>query len=126
MLKVKVQFTHKYDVQKFGEKQYDYLTIEKDLKEGDMVVVETANGFAVARFVRYVENFDVNSQKWILTVIDIEAFQERKKQAKEAMQLRQRIKERAAAVKEQQEYEQLAKEDTGLKSLLADFKNLFK
>lgn len=126
MLKVKVQFTHKYDVQKFGEKQYDYLTIEKDLKEGDMVVVETANGFAVARFVRYVENFDVNSQKWILTVIDIEAFQERKKQAKEAMQLRQRIKERAAAVKEQQEYEQLAKDDTGLKSLLADFKNLFK
>lgn len=126
MLKVKVKFTHKYDVQKFGEKQYDYLTIEKDLKEGDMVVVETANGFAVARFVRYVENFDVNSQKWILTVIDIEAFQERKKQAKEAMQLRQRIKERAAAVKEQQEYEQLAKEDTGLKSLLADFKNLFK
>lgn len=126
MLKVKVQFTHKYDVQKFGEKQYDYLTIEKDLKEGDMVVVETANGFAVARFVRYVENFEVNSQKWILTVIDIEAFQERKKQAKEAMQLRQRIKERAAAVKEQQEYEQLAKDDTGLKSLLADFKNLFK
>lgn len=126
MLKVKVQFTHKFDVQKFGEKQYDYLTIEKNLTEGDMVVVETANGFAVARFVRYVENFEVNSQKWVLTVINIADFEERKKQAKEAMQLRQRIKERAKAIKEQQEYEELAEKDSSLKSLLTDFKNLFK
>lgn len=120
-----VQFQHKYDKQEWNEKEYHYKTFLTDLKEGDLVVVETTYGPTVAKFIKYVAKAQVNSLKFIVQKVDTEAFEEAKERHKKKADLIETIEQRAAELRKLKELESLASQDDELKALLDELKKLY-
>lgn len=54
-----VNFPSSLSATGFGEKEYHYKTYIETLNENNLIVVETATGYTVARFKRYVEDTQV-------------------------------------------------------------------
>lgn len=61
------------------EQEYSYKTNLKDLKEGDVLVVQANNSYAIAIFKRYSKTKSRIEQatKWIVEKVDIDAFEEK-------------------------------------------------
>lgn len=126
MLKIKVVFQHQYDRDTWGSKKYNYLTDIGDLGEGDLLVVETQHGYAVAKFIRYVNELEVNASSWVIQKIDIDSFNAKKEHLKQIKEIQLQIEERAKQANKRKFYEELAKSDPELKTLLDTLDSLQK
>lgn len=57
-------------------KKYNFLTTLEDLKENDLLVVETCHGLALARFVDYVEGEpSMSADKFAMAKVDLSEFE---------------------------------------------------
>ncbi|ENH9561949.1 hypothetical protein ABW287_000503 [Listeria monocytogenes] len=54
-------------------KKYNFLTFLEDLHEGDLVVVETRNGHAIAEFITYVDEMDVKAERIAFSKVDVKS-----------------------------------------------------
>jgi microcystin degradation protein MlrC len=107
----------------YEKRFYSYLT-DLNLKEGDIVVVDTAYGLALAE-VKEVNAVDFHkATKWIVQKVDTETAKKRAEaeQKRRALvaQLKQRLKERD----EMDLFADLAEKDESAKNLLEELKAL--
>jgi hypothetical protein len=56
--------------------QYDFFT-DLELKKGDLVVVDTKNGYVLARVLRYKESSKL-AKKWVVDRVNTKAHNERR------------------------------------------------
>lgn len=122
---VAVVFKHRYDKDEWGSREYHYNTFISGLKEGDLVVVETQHGFAVAQVVRYIRNSD-NAFRYIVQKVELEQYEAQKQKEMQLSFLQAEIEERVNALRQQIELESLAKQDKTLSELLEKFNSLSK
>ena len=101
-------------------RQYDYLTLEDDLKEGDLVVVETRNGYKVASFVRYAEVSD-KATSFIITSVDVDSVEKYKKRKQEKEDILKAIEKREKELLEEKRLRELANDDEVIKDLVEQY-----
>ena len=101
-------------------RQYDYLTLEDDLKEGDLVVVETRNGYKVASFVKYVEVSD-KATSFIITSVDVDSVENYKKRKQEKEDILKAIEKREKELLEEKRLRELANDDEVIKELVEQY-----
>lgn len=75
-----VNFPSSLSATGFGEKEYHYKTYIETLNENNLVVVETATGYSVARFRRYVDETDVSDLKYIVQLVRLKRHKQLKEQ----------------------------------------------
>ncbi|WP_342535702.1 hypothetical protein MHI04_10825 [Lysinibacillus sp. FSL K6-1151] len=75
-----VNFPSSLSATGFGEKEYHYKTYIETLNENNLVVVETATGYTVARFKRYVDQTEVNDIKYIVQLVRLKRHKQLKEQ----------------------------------------------
>lgn len=101
-------------------RQYDYLALGDNLKEGDLVVVETRNGFKVASFVKYVEVSD-KASAFIIDKVDVERVEEYKKLKQEKEEILKAIEKREKELLEEKRLRELANDDEVIKDLVEQY-----
>lgn len=120
---VAVQFKHKYDLDEWGSKEYHYYTLMGDLQEGDLVVVETQHGYAVAKVVRYLTESN-QAYRYIIQKVDLTEHENHLEKEMKLSFIQAEIEERAEAIRKRKELEILAEGDEKLKSLIASMDKL--
>lgn len=108
-------------------KEYLFAAYE-DLTAGDVVVVDTQNGFSLATVTGIAEriprNIPVGNLKEVVCKADFTAFNNRKERKEKRKELKAEMDKRVEALKESAVYEMMAEKDPALKKLLEDFKGL--
>lgn len=101
-------------------KQYEFKTDIEDLQEGDVVVVDSALGLGLASFIEYREapKYKGDGWKWIIQRVDLTAHKARIAAEQRMQELQKAIEKRAAELKKEREYRQLAEGDEHLTVLL--------
>ena len=106
-----------------SEKMYSYFTDIEDLKPGDWVIVKTrANEFNTAMVVESegLSRADIaKANKWIVQKINTLAYEARAEKEKVISEIRNQLRSRKEEAEEYLIYEQLAKVDPGIATLLA-------
>lgn len=73
----RVRFRTQYGL---SEKAYYYKTIENDLQNGDLLIVETGNTYSIGVFQGYVSESEY-ATKFLIAKLDISNIEKRKEQA---------------------------------------------
>lgn len=120
---VSVQFKHGNGQSGWTHKLYHYKTLIEDLQNGELVVVETQNGYTVAKVAKRLVKSDL-ANKYVVQKIDTSQLEKHKMRETQIEFLRADIRSRADAIREQQEMELLAAEDAELKKMLAEMDHL--
>lgn len=123
LYKVKVQFRDNFD-ETFKGKAYGYLSFEK-LNTGDLVVVETQYGLAVAKVsyvVSTVANFDASS--YVVSKIDTSDLEAKKLKVAQAEMIKAEIEEKIRESIYKKHLEEFAKEDAEIAELVTQLENL--
>lgn len=127
MLNACVVFPNRLDQGCYGEKRYNYLTHIGNLKEGDLVVVETQYGYAVAKFVKYMKKpKDIVPTAHIVQKVDLEAFEAEKARYERIKEIEVLIEHRLEQANKRKLFEQLAEQDEVMKDLLEELDKLQK
>lgn len=117
-MKASVRFINDLERQRRTEKVYHYLTLIADLKEGDLVVVETQYGYAVAEFIEYRDVIRKAAKSYIIQKVDTTHIDNQKEQQRKIESLKQKIDEKAKEALQRKKLNELAQEDAELKMLL--------
>lgn len=108
-------------------KEYVFAAYE-DLAPGDMVVVDTKNGFTLATVTgmasRIPRNIPMGEIKEVVCKVDFTAFADRKGRKEKRKELKAEMDKRVEALKESAVYEMMSEKDPDLKALLDQFKGL--
>lgn len=108
-------------------KEYLFAAYE-DLETGDVVVVDTKNGFTLATVTgtasRIPRNIPMGEIKEVVCKVDFTAFNDRKERKEKRKELKAEMDKRVEALKESAVYEMMAEKDPDLKKLLEAFKGL--
>lgn len=118
---VKVQFHHSFDRQYTGEKKYDYKAFES-YSVGDLVVVETQYGYAVATVTDI--NVIAEPSRYVVQKVDIENLENMKLKAFELEVLKSQIDAEIEAMSYEARVAQFAEKNETLKELLEEYKKL--
>jgi len=117
-MRASVRFINDLEKQRRTERAYHYLTMISDLNEGDLVVVETQYGYAVAEFVEYIGQTGKKARSYIIQKIDTSHIDNQKEQQRKIESLKAKIDEKAKEALQRKKLNELAKEDAELKTLL--------
>ena len=117
-MRASVRFINDLEKQRRTERAYHYLTMISDLNEGDLVVVETQYGYAVAEFVEYIEPTSKKAKSYIIQKVDTSHIDSKKEQQRKIESLKAKIDEKAKEALQRKKLNELAKEDAELKTLL--------
>lgn len=120
---VKVKFQHNFDRGKFGDKEYDYITLQ-DFKNGDLVVVETSLGYAVAKITATNVKANAKATRYVVQKVDTETIEELKLKDFELEVIKSQIDEEIEAMSYESRILQFAEQNPTLKALLEEYKNL--
>lgn len=106
---------------------------DKDVKIGDLVVVESASGFGICRAVsdaierslatNVVRAFN-KAKAWVVDVVDVKEHNMRKEATERKAFIMEQLKERKEAIEEQAIYTMLAQQDQEAAKLLEELKTL--
>jgi predicted GTPase len=109
-------------------KSYQFLTDIEGLQQGDLVVVDTRNGFAIAQIEGYeeIEKPGLKELKWVVQKVDLTAHQERMEKQRRLNALKRKMESRKKQLEEFQIFALLAKEDEVMKEMLEEFLELSK
>ncbi|MBO0450782.1 hypothetical protein [Candidatus Enterococcus murrayae] len=117
-LKASVRFINDLERQRRTEKVYHYLTMIPDLNEGDLVVVETQYGYAVAEFIAYKDVIRKAAKSFIIQKVDTSHIDNQKEQQRKIESLKAKIDEKAKEALQRKKLNELAQDDIELKMLL--------
>lgn len=108
-------------------KLYAFLAYE-EYQPGDVVVVDTQNGFQLATVVNMVskipEEIPTGRVKEIVCRVDFTAWSERRERAERMKELQCMMNNRVKALQETALFEMLASKDPELKAMLDEYKGL--
>lgn len=108
-------------------KEYVFAAYE-DLSAGDVVVVDTQNGFNLATVTgtasRIPRNISMGSIKEVVCKVHFGDFHDRQERKEKRKELKAEMDKRVEALKESAVYEMMAEKDPDLKKLLEDFNGL--
>jgi ribosome biogenesis protein Nip4 len=107
----------------YEKKLYSYFT-DLNLKEKDLVVVDTSNGWSLAEVVETNVETRGLCGKWIVQKVDTDAFEKRIEREKQIASIRSELKARLKAKDEMDLFADLAKHDTTSAELLEALKKL--
>lgn len=121
--KVKVQFVNKINSWDTS-KQYDYLAFE-DFKKGDLVVVETQYGPAVAEVVRRIRPNEANkANSHVICKVDTADLENNKLKMAKIEMVKAEIDEEIRAMSYEQQVAKFAETNPSLQALLDELKKL--
>lgn len=115
---VRVQFPKDVSDSQYSSKEYSYFTDLSDLKEGDMVVVDTQFGYRVAKVAGLFGN-ENQANKWVVCAINTSAFEKKLNDLKRKQFVLRQVKQRVEAQGFLIQAQALAKNDEVLAKLLA-------
>ncbi|EAD4381145.1 hypothetical protein V8K88_000057 [Listeria monocytogenes] len=121
---IKVKFVNSFHQEPGSEKLYSYRTFLKDLSVGDLVAVETANGYTVAEVVRFVTSSAYGTLSYAFQKIDVNGLNNEKARQKEIEEVRFRIDLQVQKTSEKARWKELAKADPELKALIETLESL--
>ncbi|MBC2039964.1 hypothetical protein [Listeria marthii] len=121
---IKVKFVNSFNQEQGSEKLYDYRTFLKDLRVGDLVAVETANGYAVAEVVKFNTVFTREPRSYAFQKIDVNTLNNEKARQEEIEALRFKIDLQVQKTSEKERWKELAKADPELKTLIDTLESL--
>ncbi|EAC5149932.1 hypothetical protein ACIQG2_001841 [Listeria monocytogenes] len=121
---IKVKFVNDFNYKQVSGKLYDYRTFLKDLSEGDLVAVETVNGYAVAEVVRFVTSSAHEPLSYAFQKIDVKGLNDEKARQKEIEEVRFMIDLQVQKTSEKARWKELAKADPELQTLLDTLESL--
>lgn len=104
-------------------RDYDFKNDIEVLAIGDMVVVDTVNGVAVATVVG-IKDISKTATKWVIQKVDLDAHKARLAQDKIVIELKAKMEARRKELEEVNIYRILAKEDNSMAELLAQLDQL--
>lgn len=124
---VNVRFFDNYDRSKLAGKEYCFIAWE-NLAAGDLVVVETKFGLALAVVSGNLpikpNQLSDRDMREVVTKVDTTAFAMRKERAERKAELKRKMDQRIKGLEEIDRYEAFAKEDEALKTMLDAYKEL--
>lgn len=118
---VKVKFQHEFDRGKFGDKEYNYNALQ-EFKKGDLVVVETGYGYAVAKITAV--NVKATASRYVVQTVDTETLEALKLKEFEMEVIKSQIDAEIEAMSYEARISQFAEQNPTLKALLEEYKNL--
>ncbi|EAC2921687.1 hypothetical protein FHZ96_09940 [Listeria monocytogenes] len=121
---IKVKFVNSFNQEQGSEKLYDYRTFLKDLNAGDLVAVETANGYAVAEVVKFNTASTREPRSYAFQKIDVNTLNNEKARQEEIEELRFKIDLQVQKTSEKARWKELAKSDPELKTLIDTLESL--
>ncbi|MBC1622321.1 hypothetical protein HB925_07625 [Listeria welshimeri] len=121
---IKVKFVNSFNQEQGSEKLYDYRTFLKDLNAGDLVAVETANGYAVAEVVKLNTASTHEPRSYAFQKIDVNTLNNEKAKQEEIEELRFKIDLQVQKTSEKARWKELAKSDPELKTLIDTLESL--
>jgi hypothetical protein len=104
---------------------YSFSTDIDNLGIGDYVVVDTANGIALAKIATFEPAYD-KITKMVICKVDLTAHNARLAKAKGLETIKKKMDDRRKKLEEVEIYELLATKDSTMKDLLDDYNNLLK
>lgn len=112
-----------------GSKQYLFESLFlADLEADDLVVVDTQNGFQLAKFVRYSDvvppSLKGHTIKSLVAKVDLDKFEAHKVKVEKLKELKRELDNKVESLKEQAVYEMMAEKDDSLAKVLAEYKTL--
>lgn len=107
-------------------KHYFFFTDIDNLQVGDILVVDTANGLQIVKFVEYRSLDDIIQKptKWVVQKVDLTKHRERMEAIERAEKLKRMMEERRKQAQELEIYAILAKSDPEMAKLLDEYKKL--
>lgn len=97
---------------------YSFLNDIADLEVGDLVVVDTSNGYGLAK----VESFkatDIKAKKWIVQQVDVAAHKARLEKQTQIKSIRAKLEQRRKQIQDVQVYALLAQNDPEMAEMLS-------
>lgn len=104
---------------------YHFFTTIEDLEEGDLLVVETQNGYKVVQFHKYLLTSSY-AKSYVVQKVETEKLEEEKERAEKISQLRKKIELKAKEIEERRKLDKLAEQDDEMKELLKELDKLNK
>lgn len=104
---------------------YHFFTTIEDLEEGDLLVVETQNGYKVVHFQKYLLTSSY-AKSYVVQKVETEKLEEEKERAEKISQLRKKIELKAKEIEERRKLDKLAEQDDEMKDLLKELDKLNK
>lgn len=105
-------------------KEYYFRTNIEDLESGDLIVVDTVNGFVTAGFERYYEGVVKQPTKWIVSKVDLTDHFTRLRAQARLDEIKMELENAKKQVEEMAVYEMLAKYNPGIMDLVEELKKL--
>ena len=115
---IKVQFVGQG--KEYNLKEYNYLT-DLDLKQRDLVVVDTVYGYKTATVCNLFGE-KTTTTKWVVCKVDIEAFAVKLEELKRKQFIMNQMTQRMESVNQIAQFELVAKSDPEMAKLLEAFK----
>ena len=110
-----------------SHKAYDFAAYEEH-EPGDLIIVNTCNGYAVAEVIKVTEVFVPNDGFYelqeVVSKIDDTAFRKRREIARQKLELKTQMDAIVVQMKSTDIYETFAAKNPELKALLDKFKQL--
>jgi hypothetical protein len=109
-------------------KTYHFLTDIEGLVANDQVVVDTANGYAIAIVEKYIDipKPGIKQFKWVIQQIDFTSHAERIEKERRMAALKRKMESRRAQLQEIEIFALLSKDDPGMKDMFDEFLELSK
>lgn len=104
-----------------NDKEYAFLT-DLDVSVGDLVVVDTINGYKTANVTSIFGN-EQKSTRWVVCMVDIEKFNEKLETLKRKQFIMNQMEQRLKEVDIMDRFALAAKTDDTMAKLLAAFNN---
>lgn len=106
-----------------SSKQYFFKIDLDEVMSGDLVVVDTANGYQVVKVLGF-QDLNKLATKWVVSKVDLESHQIRLEKEKKVELLKQKMEKRRKQIEEIQIYRMMAQEDTEMAKLLKELEVL--
>ena len=105
-------------------KEYAFITYI-DVKIGDLVVVDTRNGFTLGTVTNLTGSIPCKQElKEVVDVVNVSEFNARKEKAEKLKKLKAKMDKRVKELQDIAVYEMLAEKDSELATMLAELKEL--
>lgn len=107
------------------DRKYAYACYDKDIAEGDVCVVKTANhGFGIAKISEFVLTWPEDITREIVAKVDFSNYNARVAARKKRAELKVEMKKRASQLQEIALYSMLAESDPAMQELLKEYQDL--
>jgi len=117
---VGVKFVNQY----VSSTVYVFRSIIEDLKEKDLVVVDTSAGLAVAEIVSVTDEASKKATRWVISRVDLTEHNLRLQNEKRLRELTVNMNKRIKQIQEEKELEYYAESDVVMKGLLTEYRTL--